>query len=133
MAKTLVGLYETFAEAEQVVQDLVNHGFARSDIQLATEHATHAAGRAAGPASAWEDRVISGGTGMVDALTDAGVPADEAAAYAEGVRRGGTLVVVDARDEWADEGLEIMQRRQVVNALKCEQLLPSNMSTCPQS
>jgi hypothetical protein len=39
MAKTLVGLYETFAEAEQVVQDLVNHGFARSDIQLATEHA----------------------------------------------------------------------------------------------
>jgi uncharacterized protein (TIGR02271 family) len=115
MAKTLVGLYETFAEAEQVVQDLVRHGFARSDIQLATERAAHAAGRAADPASAWEDRIIDGGTGMVDELTDAGVPADEAAAYAEGVRRGGTLVVVNARDDWADEGLEIMQRRQAVD------------------
>jgi uncharacterized protein (TIGR02271 family) len=115
MAKTLVGLYETFAEAEQVVQDLGRHGFARSDIQLATERAAHAAGRVTDPADAWNDRVISGGTGMVDALTDAGVPSDEATAYAEGVRRGGTLVIVDARDDWADEGLEIMQRRQAVD------------------
>jgi hypothetical protein len=89
MAKTLVGLYDTFAEAEQVVQDLVRHGFARSDMQLVTERAAHAAGRAADQASAWEDRVMSGGTAMVDVLTDAGVPSDEAAAYAEGVRRGG--------------------------------------------
>jgi uncharacterized protein (TIGR02271 family) len=115
MAKTLVGLYETVAEAEQVVQDLVSHGFSRRDIQLATERATHAAGRAADQAAASADLGRSGGTALREELTAGGVPSDEAAAYAEGVRRGGTLVIVDARDDWAEQGLEIMQRRHAVD------------------
>jgi len=115
MAKTLVGLYETFAEAEQVVHDLMSHGCARTDIQLATEHATQAVGRAVDPAAASADRVRSGGSALLEELTDEGVPPDEAAAYVEGVRRGGTLVRVTAQDDWADEGLEIMQRRQAID------------------
>lgn len=82
MAKTLVGLYDTFTDAEQVVQDLMHHGFARSDMRLATERATHAVGRAADPTSASEDLVSSGGTALVEELTEGGVPTDEAAAYA---------------------------------------------------
>jgi len=38
MAKTLVGLYDTFTEAQNVVQDLEKHGFSRSDISLATHN-----------------------------------------------------------------------------------------------
>ena len=38
MAKTLVALYDTFTDAEQVVQELIEDGFARSDIHLALDH-----------------------------------------------------------------------------------------------
>ena len=38
MAKTLVALYHTMPEAEQVVQDLAQHGFAHSDIRLMTHN-----------------------------------------------------------------------------------------------
>ena len=38
MAKTLVALYDTFTDAEHVVQELIADGFARSDIHMAFDH-----------------------------------------------------------------------------------------------
>ena len=38
MAKTLVALYDTVTDAEQVVQELIADGFARSDIHLALDY-----------------------------------------------------------------------------------------------
>ncbi len=38
MAKTLVALYDTFTDAERVVQELIEDGFSRSDIHLALDH-----------------------------------------------------------------------------------------------
>jgi uncharacterized protein (TIGR02271 family) len=55
------------------------------------------------------------GTDIVDTLTDLGIPAAEAHAYAEGIRRGGALVIVKPIDEWVDRGIEIMHRRQAVD------------------
>jgi uncharacterized protein (TIGR02271 family) len=115
MAKTLVGLYDTFTDAEGVVQDLVKHDFSRSDIHLATQSATHAAGRTADPADAREAKWGSGGTDLMEELTERGVPVQEASAYAEGVRRGGTLVVVNASDNEAERGIEIMQQLHTVD------------------
>jgi uncharacterized protein (TIGR02271 family) len=40
MAKTLVGLFDNFPEAQSVVQELVNNGVAREDISLAANDAT---------------------------------------------------------------------------------------------
>ena len=34
MAKTLVALYDTLTDAERVVQELIDDGFARSDVHL---------------------------------------------------------------------------------------------------
>ena len=52
MAKTLVALYDTFADAERVVQELIADGFARSDIHMAFDRtkspAAHAASVAVG-------------------------------------------------------------------------------------
>jgi uncharacterized protein (TIGR02271 family) len=48
--------------------------------------------------------------GLVGALVDLGVPEDDAEYYAEGIRRGGTLVTVRAADERADEAADIMNR-----------------------
>jgi hypothetical protein len=48
--------------------------------------------------------------GLVGALADAGIPDTDASAYAEGVRRGGTLVTVRAGDDMVSRATEIMNR-----------------------
>lgn len=48
--------------------------------------------------------------GLVGALADAGVPEREAGYYAEGIRRGGTLVTVRASEEQVSQATEILNR-----------------------
>src|SRR5215207_8602808 len=47
--------------------------------------------------------------GLVGALIGAGVPEEHAHVYTEGVRRGGTLVTVNADDTMANSAYSIMQ------------------------
>src|SRR4030095_2457895 len=100
MAKTLVALYDTFTTAEHVAQELIQDGFARSDIHLALDHTksrtTHSASVAGDPAYECANRL--------ETLADVGVPYDEAHSYAEGVRRGCALVVVESSDDRAERG-----------------------------
>lgn len=58
---------------------------------------------------------LAGGTvgGVIGALTQAGVDEDDAHVYAEGVRRGGTLVTVRAEDDVAARAEAILDRRGV--------------------
>ena len=79
MAKTLVALYHTMPEAEQVVHDLVQHGFAHSDIRLMTHNG---AGR---PPTATHAEHVAVGDGLREQLTELGVPEADARAYVEGV------------------------------------------------
>jgi uncharacterized membrane protein len=53
--------------------------------------------------------------GLVGSLVGLGVPEDEADYYAEGVRRGGTLVSVSADGARADQAYEIMQSHGAVD------------------
>lgn len=48
--------------------------------------------------------------GLVGALTKAGVPEEDAKFYSEGVRRGGTLVMVKAPEDMAQRASDIMNR-----------------------
>ena len=109
MAKTLVALYVTVAEAEQVIHDLVQHGFARSDMHLITH-----GGADRHPTAPHAERLA--GEDQITWLTDHGVPEDEARAYAEGVRQGEALIVVHASDSEAERGMEIMNRRRLAEA-----------------
>jgi uncharacterized protein (TIGR02271 family) len=111
MAKTLVALYDTFTDAERVVQELIDYGFARSDIHLALDHTKS---RTAHSSSVEWDSAYEGAN-LLDTLADLGVPYDEAHAYAEGVRRGGTLVVVESSDDQAEGGMEILRRLHPVD------------------
>jgi uncharacterized protein (TIGR02271 family) len=111
MAKTLVALYDTFADAERVVHELIADGFARSDIHLALEHTKD---RAIHSSSVEWDAAYAGDN-LFETLADLGVPHDEAHAYAEGVRRGGALVVVESSDDRAERGMEILRRLHPVN------------------
>jgi hypothetical protein len=68
-----------------------------------------AAGAAAGAA------VGGAAGGLVGSLTKAGVPERDAHFYAEGVRRGGTLVTARVEDSRASTAREILQRYRWVD------------------
>ena len=53
--------------------------------------------------------------GIVGALTDSGVPEDDAHVYAEGVRRGGTLVTAKVDDRLAPDAERILAQTKSVN------------------
>ena len=54
-------------------------------------------------------------TNLIGILTHAGVPKEHAESYAEGVRRGGTLVIVNAPDNQAEGAVEILNRHGAVD------------------
>src|SRR4029434_4727517 len=111
MAKTLVALYDTFADAEHVVQELIDDRFARSDIHLALDHTKSPVAHAS--SGEWDSAYE--GANLIDTLADLGVPYDEAHSYAEGVRRGGALVAVESSDDRAERGMEILRRLHPVD------------------
>lgn len=173
MAKTIVGLFDSFNEAQNVVQELVNSGFARERISLVANDARGEYGNvlrsrevgetsvaegagagavgggvlggvlgllvglgalaipgvgpiiAAGPLAAalgtvGASTVVGAGIGAVSggllgALVGAGIPEEDAHYYAEGVRRGGTLVMVTADDATANTAYSILERRGAVD------------------
>lgn len=60
--------------------------------------------------------VVGGAAGgLIGALTNAGVSEDEAHVYAEGVRRGGTLVTVRANDQRIPDVKAILERNGYVD------------------
>jgi len=71
--------------------------------------ASTALGAAAGAAAGG----VTGG--ILGALTDSGVPERDAHVYAEGVRRGGTLVTARVDDELAHEAERIMEQHQSID------------------
>jgi hypothetical protein len=97
MAKTVIGLMDSQAEAQKVVQELLDCGFDRKEMRM----------MAGGE---------PGAVGLLGALASRGVPEDEAHFYAEGVRRGATLIALNAgNDELAMRGEGILQRQGAID------------------
>ena len=71
---------------------------------------------AAGPLAAVIAGAGIGATagGLISGLTRLGVPEEDANYYAEGVRRGGTLISVEASDERAEHAVRIMKQHGAV-------------------
>jgi hypothetical protein len=91
MAKTVFGLMDHFSEAQASVRDLAAAGFRREHIGTV-------------------------GGGKIGGLMNLGVPEEEAHAYAEGLRRGATLVTATAEtDAMADRAAEIMRSHGAVD------------------
>ena len=72
---------------------------------------------AAGPITATLLGAVGGAVagGIVGALTDMGVPETHAPIYAEGVRRGGTLVIVKTDTNRVDRAMAVLNRYNPVN------------------
>jgi uncharacterized protein (TIGR02271 family) len=93
MAKTLIGLFDDRREAQRIVQALMDDGFRREDIRTLTGQEGASAGT----------------------LSAHGVPEAEAQRYADAVRQGGAVVLVDTADERADRAVAIMERAPAVD------------------
>ena len=76
-----------------------------------------AAGWLAATAAGAVAGVVAGGAagGLVGALTDSGIPEDHAHVYAEGVRRGGTLVTARVDERVFAEAEAILHQNNWVN------------------
>lgn len=160
MAKTVVGLFDNYADAQSAYQELVQAGFDRRNISIvANDIVRHpsavvtelpeggtstesdvAAGAGAGALAGGITGLIIGLValavpgvgpvlaigplagliggaavglvvgGVLGALVDVGVPQHYAEYYAEGVRRGGTLVTVQTGDSRAELAMDILDR-----------------------
>jgi hypothetical protein len=114
MSKTAIGLFENPARANEAVSALTASGFPRKEIRVLGE-----------PRDLPVDGVL--GTPRTDfevsldrELRTFGATADEANAYMEGVRRGGTLVFATGNNEDVDQAVDIMNSR---GARKIEEFL----------
>jgi hypothetical protein len=140
--RTIVGLFDSWPQAQSAVADLEASGFSRSDISVIAPSdsidSASGAGTAIGAglgllaglsviavpgigAIAVLGPILAGGLlgavagGLVGSLVDAGIPEHEAHHYAEGVRRGGTLVTVAASDNNTPRAIEIISRHRPVD------------------
>ena len=93
MAKTVIGLFDDHREAQPIVHALVDDGFRREDIRTLTRQEEASVGT----------------------LSAHGVPDAEAQQYADAVRRGGAVVLVDTADDRADRAVAIMERSPAVD------------------
>ena len=94
MSKTVVGLFPHSEDAQAALRDLETMGIKRNSVQVMTSDA--------------QSKVLS-------ALTTVGVPQNDASIYAEGVRRGGALVVGSVEDSQADQAVSILDRNNTID------------------
>lgn len=104
MAKTIVGLYDDRTTARTVVRELENIGFGKDHLRFASNES--------GDRTAYDVDVKEGVT--PEALARYGVAKDETRFYAEGVRRGGSLVIARVHDQDVDRAVDIMTRHNPV-------------------
>jgi len=137
MTKTVVALYDSASDAETVSSELSAAGFTDTDVidnsavgssgtgwsgtgMTDSSLAAGAPGVVGTPLGAVSDTETSTSSsavseGILGRLRRAGVPEDESHVYAEGVRRGGSLVIARLADENVDRGLEIMSNYRPVD------------------
>jgi uncharacterized protein (TIGR02271 family) len=124
--KTIVALYDDRNDAERAADDLAAAGFDRDGIAIdGGAFATTALGATgegfnAGTPSATSARSswagdFSNASGRLSSLTRLGVPQADAEVYAEGVRRGGSLLVMKVAGSDVDRALEVIERHSPVD------------------
>lgn len=143
--KTVTGLLDDYSDASAAVSALESAGVPSKDISIVsnnadnrhadTSNAAEGAGTGAGIGAAVGGAgglltglglmaipgavagAVAGGTtgGIIGAMTSSGVSEDDAHVYAEGVRRGGSLVTAKVDDTLVPEAEAILKRSNWVD------------------
>jgi uncharacterized protein (TIGR02271 family) len=113
MAKTVTSLFQSQSQASSVVRRLEEAGISFGDISMFTEGGTDrlwSSGTGTG-----YDKGVSGPDRLASYLEHNGVPTSDAHAFAEGVRRGNTLVAVRCDDDEVDEVVSILDGNETLD------------------
>ena len=95
MTTTVVAMFDRRNQAEKAFEDLLNAGFEQGNIELVAHDADQTQNR---PAGFWKT------------LFNPGAPEDDIGHFAEGVRRGGSVVTVTVDDDKLDDVERILHQ-----------------------
>jgi uncharacterized protein (TIGR02271 family) len=117
MENTVVGVYDSYAQANAVVNELTAAGFSRDAVQLRPDTQSTAQEGVGTTVSGQSTSVGSSIANFFRAMFGMDEQQrDERDIYAEAVRRGSQVVTVDAaNDEMRDRAIEIMNRHDPVD------------------
>lgn len=112
MKSTVVGLYDDYKTAKDVFGTIKDSGIKADDLHMVSHEKTDL--------SNWDidsDKWKQGrfGNELSDRLTNMSVPDSDADLYAEGVRRGGTLLVAHVDEDRAQRVADIMNKHRPVD------------------
>lgn len=110
--KTIVALFDDLPTARRVLDDLDAAGL-RSGFTMMGAASARSTAMAGGTADF--DTDYDDPRNRVAVLERAGVPQDDAQIYAEGVRRGGVLVMGRVDDRRCDDALDVIERHGSVD------------------
>lgn len=110
MENTVVGVYDSYAQAQNAMNELLSSGFSRSDVQLSPD--------ADNKTTTARDADQSGGGigGFFRSLFGMEEKREDHDIYSEAVRRGSCLLTVNAdNDEQRDRAVDILNRYDPVD------------------
>lgn len=102
MAQTVIGVFDSYNDAQQVAQELIGMGIDRTHVRISQQNGT--GGKPVEDKGFWES--------LKDAF---GFGDDDSYGYREAARRGGTVVSVTTQDAHVDRVVDIMQRHNAIN------------------
>ncbi len=109
MARTVVGLFNSSKEAQNVKHDLVNEGYAAENIQvIAKDESKQPGGSPSTTSEAAETGFGATISNFFHSLTGSNPP--ESKQYAEGVSKGGAFLAVTVPDDRADAVAAVLER-----------------------
>jgi stress response protein YsnF len=124
MAQTVVGLFENYDDAQEVVQALINAGCRREDIQMKSGDETRSMNYESRTTDYNDSRTRGDeGGGMMDKIGNFfssmfgdDVDEREAGYYSEAVTRGNVMVLVDVSDSGrVDRVVEVMEDHDAID------------------
>lgn len=103
MSRLITAFYDSAAEAQRAIEALVAGGISRTQITLSDSTSS-------APMSDEDE-----GHGFWHALKELFIPDEDRHTYAEGIRRGGTLLSVRVDDDQVDRATDILDRTGAVD------------------
>jgi len=111
---TIIGVFDDYSAAQAVARELVDSGIPREAVQVQSNFATGAAGRAQEYETT--EREHHGGiSGFFHRLFGGDESRDEYGHYAESIRRGSSVVTVTASADVLDRAVKIMNEHNPVD------------------
>jgi len=119
--RTVVGLFDSRTDAQKAIDELTREGISRNDISMMSSGDTNQFAESSsgtgqlGRGIANTGAAAGGDLGRIAGFTRAGVTAEDARLFEEGIRQGGFLVTVRTTADHTDHVSDVLDRNGAVD------------------